>query len=108
FRLDQIPQRTPVAAHGDEQHREVLHRPRKYHTGQNPEHAGQITHLRRQHWPDQGASPCNGGKMVPEEHVFISWYVVQTIVMTPRWRHAGRVQLKDLASNETAVITIGN
>ncbi|MNS60633.1 hypothetical protein D3C72_936400 [compost metagenome] len=48
----QLTERTPVAAGGDKQHHEVLHRPGQHHAREDPDHPRQIAHLRGQHRPD--------------------------------------------------------
>jgi hypothetical protein len=63
---DQLAQRPTVAAHRDEQDHEVLHRARQHHPGQDPQRAGQVAHLRRQHRADQRAGARDGGEVVAE------------------------------------------
>ena len=45
----QFAKGTPIATGRNKQHHKVLHRPRQYHPGKQPDHTRQIAHLRRQH-----------------------------------------------------------
>ncbi|MNS64272.1 hypothetical protein D3C72_973930 [compost metagenome] len=104
--LHQVAQRTAVAASRDEQDREILHRAGEHHAGQDPQHAGQIAHLRGQHRADQRTRAGDGGEVVAEQHVLVGGHVVQAVVVLPCRRHARRVQLEHLARDEAAVITV--
>ena len=64
--LDHLAERAAVAPDRAEQDYEVLHRAGEHHADQNPERAGQITHLRRQHRPDQRPGARDGREMVTE------------------------------------------
>ena len=104
--LDQIAQRTAVAAGRDEENREVLHGAGEHHARQNPQHARQITHLRGQHRANQRAGAGDGGKVVAEQHVLVGRHIVQTIVMLPGRRHARGIQLENVLCDEAAVIAV--
>jgi hypothetical protein len=100
------PSERPSRRLGDEQHDEILHRAGKHHAGQNPEHAGQIAHLRGQHGAHERACPGNGREVVPEQHVLVGGNVVEPVVVTPGGRLAGAVQAEHLVGNEAAVVAI--
>ncbi|MCY1518644.1 hypothetical protein D9M68_533670 [compost metagenome] len=106
--LDQVAQRTAVAARRDEQDREVLHGAGEHDARQDPQHARQITHLRGQHRAHQRASAGDGGEVMAEQHVLIRRHVVQAVVVLPCRRHARGVQLEDLVGDESAVVPIGD
>jgi hypothetical protein len=108
FRFDQIAQRAAIAAGGDKQHHEILHRAGKHHASQNPQHAGQIAQLSRQHRAHQRAGAGNGGKVVAEQHVFIGGHVVQAIIVHNRRGGAIGVQLHHRAGDKQAIVAVGN
>ena len=54
--------------------------PAKHHAGQDPQHAGQVAHLRGQHGADQRAGAGDGGEMVAEQHVAVGRHVVEAVV----------------------------
>jgi hypothetical protein len=108
LRLDQVAQRAAVAAHGDEQHDEVLHRAGKHHAGQDPQHAGQVAHLRGQHRADQRAGAGDGGKVVAEQHVLVGRHVVEAVVELVGRGHAARVQAQHFVGDEQAVEAVGD
>jgi hypothetical protein len=79
--LDQVAKRTAVAAHRQEQHHEVLHGAGEHDTGQDPQHAGQIAHLRGEHGADQRAGAGDRGEVVAEQHVAVRRHVVEAVVV---------------------------
>ena len=103
-----IPQGTAVTTGGQEQDHEVLHRTGQHHPGNQPEGAGQIAHLRRQHRADQRACTGNRRKVVTEKDVFVGRHIVQTVVIEHRRRCAAGVQLHHLGGDKQAVITVSN
>ena len=92
--LDQVAQRAAVAARGDEQHDEVLHRAGEHDAGQDPQHAGQVAHLRRQHRADQRTRARDRGEVVAEQHVFVGRHIVEAVVVPHGRRRARRVELQ--------------
>ena len=50
--FNNLTQRCTITARGDKQHHKVLYRPRQHHTGQQPECARQIPHLRGKYRSD--------------------------------------------------------
>ncbi len=108
LRLDQLTEGAAIPAGGDEQHHEVLHRPRQHHPGQQPEHAGQVAHLGRQHRADQGAGTGDGGKVVAKQYLLVGRHIVQTVVVTHRRRHPGGIHRQHVLGNKQAVVAIGD
>ncbi|MCY1226957.1 hypothetical protein D9M72_392100 [compost metagenome] len=106
--LDQVAQRAAVAARGDKQHHEVLHRAGKHHAGQDPQHARHIAHLRGQHRADQRAGAGDGGEVVAEQHRLVGRHVVQAVVMAPGRRHAFGIELHHLVGDKAAVVAVGD
>ena len=76
-----IAERTAVAPRRQKKDGHVLDRTGKYRAGENPQRTGQITHLRGKHRTNQRTRACNGREVMPEEHVFIGWNVIETVVM---------------------------
>ncbi|MCY1402099.1 hypothetical protein D9M71_172310 [compost metagenome] len=108
FLAHQFAQRTAVAAGGDEQDHEVLHRTGQHHAGDKPERAGQVAHLRGEYRAHQRAGAGDGGEVVTEEHVLVGRHVVQAIVVDDRGRGPVGVQLHHLGGDEQAVIAVGD
>ena len=102
----QFAQRTAVATGGDEQHHKVLHRPGQHHAGEDPDHPRQIAHLRGKHRAHQRPRAGDGGKMVSEQHFFVSRDIVEAIVMPHRGRHARRIDAEHGFGDIQAVKTI--
>ena len=80
LRPHQLPEGASVAAHGHEEHHEVLHGAGEDDPGEDPEHARQVAHLRRQHRPDQRPGAGNGREMVAEQHVSVGRDVIERVV----------------------------
>nr|GEU28427.1 response regulator GacA, putative [Tanacetum cinerariifolium] len=108
FGFDQVAQRAAVAPHRNEQHDEVLHGARKHHAGQDPQHAGQVAHLRGQHGADQGTGAGNGGKVVAEQHVLVGGDVVEAVIEALRRRQAPGVETQHVPGDVQAVIAVGD
>ena len=90
FRADHVAQRTAVAASRQEQHGHILHRAGEHDAGENPQRAGQITHLRGQHRPDQRPGTGDRREMMPEEHVAVGRHVIEAVVAPISGRLARR------------------
>lgn len=108
FLAHQLAQRAAVAAAGDEQDHEVLHRAGEDYAGDQPEGAGQVAHLRGKDRTDQRTGAGDGGEVVAEEDVLVGRDVVQAIVVEYRGSGAVGVQLHHLAGDEQAVVTVGD
>ncbi len=106
--LGHFPQRTSVAACGDEQHQEILHRAGQHNADQDPDGSRQEAHLRGQNRPHQRPGAGDGGKVVAEQHPFVGGHIVQAVVVTFCRGQTAVVQFKDLVGNEPAVEAIGD
>src|SRR5271165_2146968 len=74
------------APHRREQDDEVLHRAGDDDTGEYPQRAGKIAHLRREHRTDQRPRPGNGGEVMAKEHPLVGRHIVHAVVVA----HSGR------------------
>ena len=92
LRFDQVAQRAAVATRGNEEHNEILYCASKHDAGQQPQHAGHVTHLRGQDRAHQRTGPGNRGKVMPEQYVLVGRHVVQPVIELVGRRHAGGVQ----------------
>ncbi len=63
--LDHLAQRLAVAADGDEQDDEVLHRAGEHDADEDPERAGKEAHLRGEDRPTSGPAPAIAAKWWP-------------------------------------------
>ncbi|MPM54103.1 hypothetical protein SDC9_100876 [bioreactor metagenome] len=108
FLAHQLTQRAAIAACGYEQDHEILHRAREHHPGNQPERAGQITHLRCQHRPHQRPGTRDGGEMVAEQNVFIGGNVVEAVVVQHGRGGASWIEFHDFVCDEAAVVAIGH
>ncbi|MNU63105.1 hypothetical protein D3C71_523500 [compost metagenome] len=108
FFANHVTQGATVAAGGHEQDHEILNGTRQHHTGDQPERAGQIPHLRRQHRTDQRPRAGDGREVVTEEDVFVGRHVVQTIVVEYGGGGPSRVKLHHIVSDEQTVVTVRN
>ena len=100
FRPDHVAERAAVAAGRDEEHDEILHRAGEDHADQQPQHAGQIAHLRREHRADQRAGAGDGREMVAEQHPFVGGHVIEPVIAAHRRRDARIVEAERLFGDE--------
>ena len=108
FLFDDVAQGFTVAAHRHKQHHHILHGTGQHHTENNPQCAGQITHLRCQHRPYQWTCTRNCSKVVAEQYFFIGRHIIDTIVVAFRRCHTAMVELQNIFTDIKAVKTIGN
>ena len=108
FHLDHFAERFSVAAHGSEQHDEILHCAGKHHADQNPQRAGEEAHLRRQDRTDERAGAGDRGEMMTVKHVLVGRHVIHAVVMALGRRHAGVVEPEHLVRDELAVEPVGD
>jgi hypothetical protein len=108
FGADQLTERAPIAAHGDEQDHEVLHRPGEHDASQDPHHARQVAHLRREDRPDERPRPGNGRKVVAIEHVLVGGNVVEPVVVAHRRCGPRRVELHHVPGDVEGVVAVGD
>jgi hypothetical protein len=105
---DDLAQRAAVAPGRDEQNDQVLDGAGENHAGENPERAGQIAHLRRQHRPDQGPRAGNGREMVAEQDDAVGRDVIEPVVAADRRGRARRIDAQDAARDEAAVESVAD
>ncbi len=103
FRANHVAQGSAVAASRQEQHSHILDRAREHDADENPQRAGQIAHLRREHRPDQRAGASYGREMMSEEHVAIGRHVIEAVVATIGGRLSRRVHAQHLVGDEKTV-----
>ncbi len=108
FAADHVAQRPRVAAGGEIEDQEVLHRPGEHHAGQQPQRTGQIAHLCREHRADQRPRPGDGGEMVAEQHALVRRDIVEAVVAPYRRGRARRIDAQHARRDEQAVETIGD
>ena len=108
FGFDEFAQRAAIAPRRDEQHHEILHRTGKHHAGEDPQHSGQVAHLRGQHRTDQRTRAGDRGEVMAEQNVLVGRHVVETVVASDSRRHAAGVKLHHARGDEQAVVAVGN
>ena len=108
LRFDHVAQRAAVAAHGDEQDHEVLHRAGEDDARKDPQRAGEIAHLRRQHRAHQRAGAGDRREMVTEEDVLVGRHVIEAVVVLDGRRHPRRIEPEHAAGDIEAVVTVGD
>ena len=77
-----------VAAHREEEHDHVLDGAGEDDADDDPERAGQVAHLRREHRADERAGAGDRGEVVAEEHAAVGDVVVDRRCRgaRPAWR----------------------
>ncbi|MNF62837.1 hypothetical protein D3C84_445230 [compost metagenome] len=108
FLTDHVAQGTTVAAGGHEQDHEVLHGTGQHHAGDQPQRAGQVAHLRRQHRADQRPRAGNGREVVTKKNVLVGRHVVQTVIVEHSGSGPSRIELHDIVSDEQTVVAVGD
>ena len=108
FGPDQFTEGAPIAAHGDEQDHEVLNRAREHDAGQDPEHAGQVAHLRGQDRADEGTRACDRREMVTEQDGLVGGNVVEPVIVTMGGCLARRVEAHHLLGDVERVVPVGD
>ncbi len=97
---DQVAERAAVAAGRNEENDEILHRAGEDDADQQPQRAGQIAHLRREHRADQRACPGDGREMMAEQHLFVGRHVIEPVIAAMRRRWARIVEAERLFGDE--------
>ena len=105
---DHVAERAAVASRGQEQHGHVLHGAGEHDPREDPERAGQITHLRGQHRADQRSGAGDGGEMVAEQHVAVGRHVVEPVIVAIGRRLPRRVDAEHLVGDEQRVEAVGD
>ncbi len=100
---DHVAERTAVAARRGPQHDEVLHGTGKHDANNQPQRSGQISHLRRQHRPDQWAGARDRCKVMAKENGFIGRAIVEPVVEPAGGRQPVRIEAQHALSDEEAV-----
>jgi hypothetical protein len=75
-----LAQGAPAPSGGDPQHQVVLHGAGEHRAEDDPDAAGQITHLGGQHRADEWSGSGDGGEMVAEQHAPVGRHVVGAVV----------------------------
>ncbi len=102
-----LRQRAAVVPHRGHQHHEVLHRAGEDRADQDPERAGQVAELRREHRPDQRTGPRDRREMVAEQHPLVRGVEIAPVGARDRRRRPAVVEREDFGGEERAVETIG-
>ena len=82
--------------------------PADHDAGEDPQRAGQVAHLRRQHRPDQRARAGDGREVVAVEHPLVGRHVVHAVVVPHRRRRPRIVEPQHLLGDELAVEAVGD
>ena len=99
FLRGDVGQALAAVAYGAEQHHHVMDAAREDAANQNPEHAGHITELGRQHGAQQRASRSNGRKVVSEQHKFVGFDVVVSVRVFDRRGWTGVIQVQNFTGD---------
>ena len=82
---DHLTQRAAPSSGGDPQHEVVLHTSGEHRADDDPDGAGQITHLHRQHRADERTRARDRGEVMAEQHAPVGRHVVGVVL-----EHLGR------------------
>ncbi len=74
-----LRQRVPVAAHRRHKNYHIVDGAAERRSDEYPQKAGKIPELRSQHRSDERARAGDGGKVVPEKHVFVRGIVIYAV-----------------------------
>ena len=105
---DHVAERFAVPSRGQEQHGHVLHRTGEHHAGEDPQCAGQVAHLRREHRTNQRSCSGNGREMVAEQHVAVGRHVIQAVVMAVGRGRTLHIDAEHLVGDEQRVEPVGD
>jgi hypothetical protein len=103
-----LAERLSVAAHGAEEDDEVLDGAREHHPEHDPEGAGQVAELGREHRTHQGSRAGDGRKVVPEEHPLGRGDEVPAVLQPLGRSRAAIVELEDPGGEEPTVESIAD
>ena len=106
FLRSDVGQRLPAVANRAEKHDHVVHAASEHAANQDPEQTRQIAELRCQHRTEQRTGSRNGGKVMPEEHVFISGDVVFAVLKAVCRGFARRIDVEHLLRHPQTVETV--
>ena len=105
--LDHLAEGPAVAPHRDEQHDHVLDGAGEHDTGEEPQRAGQVAHLRREHRTDERPGAGDGREVMAVEHPLVGRDVVHPVVVAHRRCHPARVDLQHARGDVHAVVAVG-
>ena len=105
---DEFAQRLAVAAHGNEQDHEILHRAGQHHAEDDPQRAGQIAHLGGEHGSDQWPRARDRGEMMAEQDGAVGRDIVQAIGAPHGGGGPCRIYPHDMPGDEQRIIAIGD
>ena len=108
FLAGHLAQRAAAAAHREEQHQVVLHRPGQDHADDDPECAGQVAPLRGEHRADERTGAGDRGEVVAVEHTPVHRHVVLAVLVVLGGRRAPVVRLRDLLLDVGRVEAVGD
>ena len=108
FGAGDLGERFAAAPHRGRQHEHVLHRAGQTDADHQPEQAGHVAVLDRQHRADQRAGPGDRGEVMAEQHPLVGRMIVLPIVELMRRRRSQIVEHRHLRGQESAVIAIGD
>src|ERR1700685_79491 len=101
--LRHLGERLAIAANREDQDDEVLHAAGKYRARQNPQSAGQIAELNRQHGPDQRPRACDGSEVMSEHYPLVGDQKITAILEALRWSGAPAIKGKNFDRDKAAV-----
>ena len=99
FLLHHLAERFAVAPHRAEQDHEILHRAAEHDADQNPQRAGQITELRRQHRPDQRPRPGDRREVMAEDDPLVRLDEILAVVVDFARRGAAVIEHQHARGN---------
>ena len=104
--LDDVGQRPAAAARRCPQHDAVVDRAGEATSGDEPDEAGRVAELRRQHRADQRAGAGDGREVMAEHDPLAGRVVVRAVVLGMSRSLARVVQHPDFGGEERAVIPV--
>ena len=104
--LDDLGQRPAAAAGRRPQDHRVVHRAGETDAGDEPDEAGRVAELRRQHRADQRSGAGDGREVMAEHHPPAGGVVVGAVVLGVRGSRARIVQHPDAGRDEGAVVAV--
>nr|GFD60359.1 hypothetical protein [Tanacetum cinerariifolium] len=78
----------------------------QHYTGDQPQGAGQVAHLRCQNRADERTCASDGREVVAEQNVFVGRNVIKAVIVDHRRRGPGRIELHDVIGDEQAVVAV--
>ena len=98
-----LRERPAVSPHRRGEHHHVVHRARRGRADEDPEEAGQVAELRRQHGADERSRAGDRSEVVAEEHPFVRRIVIDPIPEPQRGGAIAPVEREHLCGKKGAV-----